>query len=271
MKHWLSAITTLALVLAGAHSARAQQEITLIADNIMQGPFEELIQGFEAETGYRVNVTFADQDIIKQRVIRGEAFDVPILTATGFTPLRSVTDSGKVVVTSGTPIAKLFVGVAVRNGAPRPDISTVQAVELMLLNAESIAYPDLADGPVAGLSVNNTIKTLGLEEQLRSKTIFRRSNSDTMATVANGEAEIGFAFLPRMTDQGIDIVGTMPREISPATVLIGFISTQAQNPAAARDLLNYLSADEVIPTYRKYRMQPGCPGPRAQQCQRLVE
>jgi len=121
------------------------------------------------------------------------------------------------------------------------------------------------------LSVNNTIETLGLEEQLRSKTIFRRSNSDTMATVANGEAEIGFAFLPRMTDPGIDIVGTMPREISPATVLIGFISTQAQNPAAARDLLNYLSADEVIPTYRKYRMQPGCPGPGAQQCQRLVE
>jgi molybdate transport system substrate-binding protein len=270
MKHWLSAIATLALVLGGAYSARAQQEITLITDNVMQGPFEELIQGFEATTGYRVNSTFADQDSIKERVIAGEAFDVPVLTATGLMPLRSVIDSGKVVVTSGTPVAKLFVGIAVRKGASKPDISTVEAVKRMLLNAKSITYPDPADG-VSGSSVSNTIKTLGLEDQMRSKTKLGASNSRTMAMVASGEAEIGFAFLARMTDPGIDVVGIMPREISPAIFMIGYISTQAKNPVAARDLLNYLSADEAIPTYRKHRMQPGCPGPVAQRCQRLVE
>jgi len=271
MKHWLSAIAALVLVLAGAHSARAQEELTLIAPSIMQGPFEELIKGFEAKTGHKVKSTFADEDVTKQRFLRGEVFDVPILTNTGFTPLQDVTASGKVVVTSGTPIAKLFVGVAVRKGAPKPDISTVEAVKRMLLNAKSIAYPDLAAVPSAGMSVNGTIKTLGLEEPLRPKTKFGQGSSGVTTLVAKGDAEIGFTFLARMSDPGIDIVGMMPREISPATMLIGFTSTHVKNPTAARELLNHLASDEAIPTYRKYRMQPGCPGPDSQKCNRLVE
>ena len=271
MKPWLSAMATLALVLVGAHSARAQQEITLIAPNIMQGPFEELLKGFEAKTGYKINATYADEDMTKQRFLRGESFDVPILTNTGFTPLQEVTDSGKVIVTSGTPVAKIFVGVAVKKGAPKPNISTVEATKQMFLNAKSIAYPDLAAVPSAGLSANGTIKVLGLEEQMRPKTKFGRGSSGTIGLVTSGEAEIGLTFLPRLTDPGIDVVGMMPREISPATVLMGYISTQARNPLIARDLLNYLASDEMIPIYRKHSMQPGCPGPDSQRCNRLVE
>jgi molybdate transport system substrate-binding protein len=271
MKHWLSAIGALALVLASAHSTRAQQEITLIAPNIMQGPFEELLKGYEAKTGNKVNATYADEDMTKQRFLRGEAFDVPILTNTGYTPLQEVTDSGKVVVTSGTPIAKLFLGVAVKKGAPKPDISTVAAVKQMLVNAKSITYPDLAAVPSAGLSANGTIKALGLEEQMRPKTKFGQGSSGTLALVARGDAEVGFSFLARMNDPGIDVVGMMPREISPATILIGYISTQARNPLVARDLLNYLASDEMIPIYRKHGIQPGCPGPNSQRCNRLVE
>jgi len=75
--------------------------------------------------------------------------------------------------------------------------------------------------------------------------------------VANGEVEIGCTFLPGMTDPGIDIVGTMPREISPPTVIVGFVSTDASDPAAAKELLTYLTSPEAAAIFRAQKMQPG--------------
>ena len=78
-----------------------------------------------------------------------------------------------------------------------------------------------------------------------------------MAMVASGEVEIGLTFLPGMTDPGIDIVGTLPREISPPTVLVGFVSTHAKDPAAAKELLAYLSSPEESAAYTADKMLPG--------------
>jgi molybdate transport system substrate-binding protein len=78
-----------------------------------------------------------------------------------------------------------------------------------------------------------------------------------MTLVANGEVEIGFTFLPGITNPGVDIVGTLPPEISPPTILVGFVSTHAKDPAAAKELLAYLSSPEAAATYTAARMQPG--------------
>jgi molybdate transport system substrate-binding protein len=89
------------------------------------------------------------------------------------------------------------------------------------------------------------------------KTKFGRGGAGSMTLVANGEAEIGFTFLPGMVDPGIDIVGTMPPEISPPTVVTGFVSSHAKDAAAAKDLLTYLSSPVADATYRASKMQPG--------------
>ncbi len=78
-----------------------------------------------------------------------------------------------------------------------------------------------------------------------------------MALVASGEVEIGMTFLPGMTDPGIDIVGPLPREVSPPTIVIGFVSSHAKDPAAAKDLLTYLSSPEAAATYKAQKFQPG--------------
>ncbi len=127
----------------------------------------------------------------------------------------------------------------------------------MMLAATAISYPDLAALPASGISVNDTIKKLGIADQMLPKTKFGRGGAGAMAKVASGEVEIGFTFLPGMTDPGIDIVGTLPAEISPPTVLVGYVSTHAKDPAAAKELLAYLSAPENSAAYTADKMLPG--------------
>ena len=259
MKHWLLAIAAITLVLVSTGSARAQDQdaITLITPGIMQAPFEKLIADFEAKTGHKVKATFGGEDSTKQQVIKGEPFDVPVLENTGKTLLDAVTASGNVVASSATPVAKIPVGVAVRKGAPKPDISTPDAVKRTLLAAKAISYPDLAALPASGISVNDTIKKLGIADQMDPKTKFGRGGAGAMNLVADGEVEIGFTFLPGITNPGVDIVGTLPTEISPPTVLVGFVSTHAKNPAAAKELLDYLSSPEAAAIYTAAKMLPG--------------
>jgi len=257
MKHWFSAFIVVGLVLASSASIRAQDEITFLAPGIMQEPINQLIKDFEAKTGHKVKATFGGEDSTKQQIIKGEEFDVPALESSGKTPLDAVIASGNVVASSATPIAKIPVGVAVKKGAPKPDISTPEAVKRMLLNAKSIAYPDLAALPASGISVNEAIKKLGLLDEMQPKTKFGRGGPGSMAMVADGEAEIGFTFLPGMTNPGIDIVGTLPAEISPPTVVVGFVSAHAKDPAAAKEFLMYLASAEADQAYIADKMQPG--------------
>ena len=257
MKRGLFVVVAITFLLVSANVTRAQDEITLLAPGIMQEPVEQLLKGFEAKTGHKVKATFGGEDSTKQQVIKGEAFDVPLLENTGKTPLEPVIASGNVVASSETPVAKIPVGVAVRKGAPKPDISTADAVKRMLLAAKSIAYPDLAALPASGISVNDTIKKLGIADEMLPKTKFGRGGPGSMTMVANGEVEIGFTFLPGMVNPGIDIVGTLPVEISPPTIVMGFVSSHAKDPAAAAELLKYLSSPEAADTYRADKMQPG--------------
>jgi molybdate transport system substrate-binding protein len=250
-----------AILLSVSQMASAQTEVTLIAPGGIRAPIEKLIPGFEQKTGYKVVATFGSGGGSKQQVIRGDAFDVPIVQP----PLAEVVASGNVVESTATPLASVAVGVAVKKGAPAPDISSVEAVKKMLLSAKSIVCPDAATGAAAGVSINEMLKKLGIDEQVEPKLKRARgtgpggAGGGTMvsAMVAKGEAEIGMTFVSEMSDPGIDIVGTLPKEVSPWTPLVGFISTHAKNPEAAKALLQYLSSPAAVAAYKAAGMQPG--------------
>jgi molybdate transport system substrate-binding protein len=127
----------------------------------------------------------------------------------------------------------------------------------MLLAAKAIAYPDPSNGAAAGVSVNEAFKKLGIAEQLQPKIKLTQGGARAMALVASGEAEIGMTFLPGMADPGIEIVAALPGEVSPPTVVIGFVSSRAKDPVAAKELLTYLSSPEAAATYKARRFQPG--------------
>ncbi len=261
MRRFLLSVFAFAFVFAIPGGACAQTEVTLIAPGGIRAPIEQLIPAFEKKMGYTVKATFGSGGGSKQQVVRGDAFDVPIVQP----PYPDVIASGNVVESTATPLAAVAVGIAVKKGAPQPDISDAEAVKKMLLSAKSIVCPDAATGAAAGVTINAMLKKLGIDEQVEPK--LRRvrgtgpggAGGGTMVSgmVAKGEAEIGMTFVSEMTDPGIDIVGTLPESVSPRTTLVGFISTHAKNPEAAKALLMYLSSPEAAPAYKAARMELG--------------
>jgi molybdate transport system substrate-binding protein len=241
------------LVLGLSSSLQAQTEVTLVAPGGIRAAIEKLIPGYESKTGNKVKATYGSGLGTKKQVAEGAPFDVPVIQP----PYPEVIASGNVIAGSAKPLASVSVGVAVKKGAPKPDISTPEAVKKMLLSAKSIAYPDAAGGAAAGVSFEETLKKLGISEQMQPKIKRAQGGAGAMKMAADGEVEIGLTFMSEMGEPGIDIVGPLPKEISAPTVLVGFISTHAKDPAAAKSLLDYLTSPEAAPVYKAEGMQPG--------------
>src|SRR5450631_1588296 len=156
----------LGAALIAAHVCVANaDEVTLIAPGGIRAPIQKMIPDFERKTGHTVKATFGSGNGTKQQVMNGEPFDVPIVQP----PLAEVISTGHIVPESETPLATVAVAVAVRKGAPKPDISTPDAIRKMLLAAKSVAFPDGARGAAAGVSFDQTLKTLGIAEQMQPK------------------------------------------------------------------------------------------------------
>lgn len=248
--HMLAAV---ALMAGHLSFVRAQTEVTLIAPGGIRAAIEQLIPQFEKKTGIKVKATFGSGLGTKKQVTAGEPFDVPVLQP----PYPEVLASGNVVASSAKPLASVSVGVAVKKGAPKPDISTPDAVKKLLLSAKSIAYPNPAGGAAAGVSFDETLKKLGIAEQVESKLKRAQGGAGAMKLASTGEAEIGLTFVSEMEDPGIDVVGPLPKSISPPTSLVGFVSAHAKDPAAAKKLLDFLSSRDAAAAYKAQRMEPG--------------
>ena len=241
-----------ALILCLASPARAE-EVTLIAPGGIRAAIEKMIPDFERKSGHKVKATFGSGGGTKQQVVRGDVFDVPIVQP----PYPEVLASGHVVTSSETPLATVAVAVAVRKGDRKPDISTPDAVKRMLLAAKSIAYPNGASGAAAGVSFDQTLKTLGIADRMQPKITRAQGGAGAMALLAKGQVEIGLTFLSEITDPGVEVVGPLPREISTPTALVGFISAHTKVPEAAKAFLSYLSSADAAAVYRSCGMQPG--------------
>ena len=251
MKSFLR-LALIAMALSPAQRARAD-EITLIAPGGIRDAIQKLIPEFERKTGHTVKATFGSGGGTKQQVMRGEPFDVPIVQP----PLTELLATGHVVRGSETPLATVPVGVAVKKGAAKPDIATPDAVRKMLLAAKAVSYPDGAGGAAAGVSFEETLKKLGIAEQMQTRLVRVQGGANAMVVLAKGEVDIGLTFLSEIHNPGVDIVGPLPREISTPTGLVGFVSAHARAPESAQALLSYLSSPETARVYRSLGMLPG--------------
>jgi len=241
-----------AVAFASSCVAFAQSEVSVIGPGGVKDAVEQLIPGFEKKTGIKVKATFGSGLGTKKQVANGEPFDVPIVQP----PYPEVVASGHVVASSATPLASVAVGVAVRKGSPKPDISTPEALKRSLLAAKSIGFPDPAGGAAAGVSFAETLKKLGIAEQVESKLKRAQGGAAAMAMTAKGEVETGLTFLSEMKEPGLDIVGPLPKEVCPPTSLVGFISAHAKNPPAAKAFLEYLASPEASAAYNANGMTP---------------
>ena len=241
-----------ALVTSSATTARAA-EITLVAPGGIRAALERVVPGFERQTGHKVVMTITSGGGAKERVMKGEAFDVPIIQP----PYEEVLASGHLVADSAAPVGTVAVGVAIRPGMPKPDIGNADAVKRTLLAAASISYPDPKRGAAAGVSFTATMERLGIHEAMQPKIHLAQGGDAAMTMVAKGEVELGLTFLSEMRVSGIEPVGGLPRAISTPTSFVAFRSTQAKDKAAADALIHFLTSPERTADYRASGVEPG--------------
>ena len=243
------AVTLLAGVSPGAQSPR---EITLLAPGPIRETLDHLVAGFEARTGIRVRVTYGSGVGTRKTVASGQAADVSLL----FAPFPEALETGNIVRESATVVARLRLAVAVKKGAPKPDISTAAAARRTLLNAASIASVDPAQGSVGGAALL-ALDKMGIAGQVRPKIKWVATGGVVQDLVAKGEIDMALGpYLNDMRNPGLDVVGALPPEAATPVDITGFLSTGVTDPKAARALLDYLASRDAAPAYEAAKMFP---------------
>jgi len=252
MKYLVSLAVVAALALGIPSNTRSQSEITLLSPNPIQETIDKLVADFEAKTKIHVKVTYGTGVSTRKTVASGQALDVSLL----FAPFPEALKTGNIVRSSATVIARMRLAIAVKKGAPKPDISTVDAVKRTLLNAKSIISVDPEQGSVGG-AVLLALDKMGITAQVKPKIKWVQGGGVVQDSVAKGETEIALGpYLSDMRNPGLDVVGALPPAAATPVDITGFLSTSVKDPKAAKALLDYLSSREAAPAYEAAKMFP---------------
>lgn len=253
------------MILFAQGLAAQAAEVKVIAGVAMSAVWEELGPQFERATGHKPVIWYGNRGPIKRRVEAGEAFD---LLVTGSLGLDEYTKQGKIAADTRTGIARVGMGVGVRAGAPKPDISSVDAFKRALLNAKSVTFnPESA----VGIHLVGVFERLGIAEQMQAKNEWLdrtrktrqpsgQSAGRVLQAVADGEAELGFMFTNELLSvRGVALVGPFPPELQRYNVFTAGVATAAEQPEAAKALIKFLTSPAAIAVIKAKGMEPAAP------------
>jgi molybdate transport system substrate-binding protein len=240
-----------ALILGGAASAA---ELKVFGSRVTKMMIGELGPPFEQATGHKLTVVTDVAAVMKRRIEAGEPFDLAVLVNFQTDDLIK---SGKLLADTRADIMKAGIGVAVKRGAQKPDISTVEAFKQTLLAARSISYADPAKGGLSGVVAGKAIERLGIAEQMKAKTKLV-PGAESPDLVAKGEVELGIAQASEIVPvAGTQLVGPLPGELGSMTLFTGGVGAETQSAAAAKALIDFLSGPEAAPHFKSKGFQTG--------------
>jgi molybdate transport system substrate-binding protein len=246
-----SAVFACALLLSVSVAAT---EIHVMTSGAFTAAYLELLKQFENQTKHKISTDATSMgtgaDYIPNRVSRGEPADVVILNDTA---LDDMIKKGLVVAGSRVDLARSGIGMAVRSGAPKPDISSVEALRRTLLAATSIAYSASVSGDYLSTQL---FQRLGIADQVMKKS--RRIDGERVgAVVARGEAQLGFQQTSELLPvPGIDYVGPLPADAQLTTTFSAGIASHAASPDVARAFIAFLASPAAAATITKTGMEP---------------
>ena len=242
-----------ALLFCGALPQAHAADIKVLTAGAFKPVVLALVPAFESQTGHKVTVANDTAGALAKRIDGGEAFDVVVLTPSALAALGKV---GKVVLPS-TLLARVAMGVAVKQGSPLPDISTVAAFQNALLTAKAVAYIDPAAGGSSGIYLAQWFEKAGIADQIQPKAVLVPGGL-VAQRVVNGQADIAVHQISEiLAVPGAQLVGPIPAEIQNYTVYAGGVSANAKDASAAKALLEALSG----PVARETLKGKGMEGP----------
>jgi molybdate transport system substrate-binding protein len=231
-------------------------EIKVLTSRAMNHVLTELGGEFQRTTGNKVTLTLAPPTEIAKRVVSGEVFDVVMSGAT----VTNLVQQGKIAPGDRVILARVGIGIAVRAGAPKPDISSVEGFKRALLAAKSIVYTDPAVGGASGIHFEKVLDRLGIATEIKAKSI-RNPQAATKPSaefVARGEAELGIQLISEIVSvRGAELLGPLPGDLQSMTDILAGVLTAAPEPDAARALLRFLSSPAAAPAIKAAGMEPG--------------
>jgi len=223
--------------------------IKVLGTLAVRGVLLEVAEDFRARTGLSFAASYKSTNAQLIAISAGATGDVAIMTRQG---IDQLVGEGKIVAGSTADIAQSGVGLAVRAGAPKPDIATVEAFKRTLLAAKSIAFSRIG---ASGIHFAEVIERLGIAAEIRRKATIGDSYVGEIA--ARGEAELAVQQISElMPVAGIDVVGPLPGDLQKISVFAGGVFTAARNPAGAAKLVSYLASPELAPILARKGLSP---------------
>lgn len=251
------AVTIGFAIALAAPTASDAAEIKVLTTRAMNHVLTELAGVFQRTSEHKVMLILAPPNEIRSRIVNGEIVDVAM---SGGTVIEDLLQQGKIVPGSKLVLARVGIGVAVRAGAAKPDISSVEAFKRVLLAAKSIVYTDPAVGGTSGIHFAKVLDRLGIAQEIKVKSILnaRAATMPSAEIVARGEAELGIQLISEIVSvPGAELVGPLPAELQAMTVLSAGIVTNAKEPDAARALFKFLTSPAAAGVIKKAGMEPG--------------
>ena len=219
-------------------------EIKVLSSIATKEAYLELVPQFEKASGHTVVTTWSGTTAIMQRMAAGERYDLVMISST---ELDELIRQGKIVSGSRVDMAKSGIGVAVRAGAPKPDIGSADALKKTLLAAKTVGY---TSGP-SGVYMGSLVERMGIAAEVKAKFRSVPSGGTIGTIVAAGDCEIGFQQVSELVHiKGIDYVGPLPDDIQRITVFSTGVHAQATNPDGAKALARFLVAPAADSTIR---------------------
>ena len=235
-------------------TAAGATELKLLTAGAFKSTVMALLPEYERTSGNKVLVENDTAGALMKRIKAGESFDVVVMTPEG---IDQLTGEGKVISGSRTNLARVGVGVMVKTGANKPDISTVEAFKKAVLEAKSISFIDPASGGSSGIYVEKLLERLGISDQVRPKEKLKQGGS-VADYVESGQAELGIQQISEILPHaGVTLVGPLPKEIQNYTVYAAGIGTGTQESDAAKALIASLVSPSAQALFKSKGMEPG--------------
>jgi molybdate transport system substrate-binding protein len=238
------------LMLAGLVGANAA-EMKILTAGAMKAVVLELVPAFEKETGHKAVVDNDTAGGLARRIAGGEAFDLAIITPG---VIRDLAGKGK-MAGNGVNVARVGVGVMVKEGAAQPDVSTVDAFRKALTAAKTVAYIDPASGGSSGIYLTGLFDRLGVAAEIKPKAKLKKGGY-VADLIASGEAELGLHQISEILPvKGVKLVGPLPAEIQNYTTYAAAVGKDAKQPDAASAMLKLLAGPAAEPVLKARGME----------------
>jgi molybdate transport system substrate-binding protein len=246
-------VAALAAVVLSHSADVGAAEIKVLHGGAFTQLVEAVVPEFQRQTGHIVTTQRETVGALQKRIEGGEAFDLAILTPAAVDDLAK---KGKITAGSRVNLVQVGVGVVVKEGAPRPDVSTVDAFKRALVAAKSVAYIDPQAGGSSGIYVAGLLEKLGIANEVKPKAVLIHGGA-VAEHVAKGEAELGIHQISEILPvKGITLVGALPKEIQNYTIYAAGIAANSANVDVVKALIKAFGDAKAVAAMKQKGMEP---------------